>query len=325
MTLSPYSLLAIAVILAAIALAWSRRFLASGALVIANLAVFLLTVMSPLTNDAAYAPGQQPRLLQHELGLDTGLEGNPLLVATRFVTSMFVHADPFHLIGNLIILLAFALPFEERIGHRRFLVLYLASGLAGSFVQVGVSYFTGTGLLMGASGAVAGIIGAFAASYPNLVIPLPLPLVLVMFFVRMRVWIAAAVFSALQFLMIWVSDPADNTAYGAHLGGLAFGLLLGALLSAQGGLARHKPVSVDLSRLAAFARDGGSRNALTNMEAYQGEPQVFQAWLERFLRSASCPTCSHKVMPRHEGEMVCTQGHRFDVRASKPNLATASP
>lgn len=316
MTLSPYSLVSVVAILAAIGVAWSRRFLAVGAVSVALLLVFGLTFVSPRVDGVP--------LVLVELGLPMDLEGPPLLLLTQLVASMFLHAGILHLLGNLIALLAFSLHFEERVGGRRYMVIYLASGLAGTIFQVAMTHLSGgvadAGVLVGASGAVAGVIGAFAGAYPNLIIPIPVPLGIMFFFVRARVWVAAIVFTGLQVLMLAGRNPGDPVAYAAHLGGLGFGLLLGILLARSGGLARHKPVSVDLTRLAAFAQDGGSRNALTHMTTYQGEPQVFQAWLERFLRSATCPTCSHRVMPRHEGEMVCTQGHRFDVRAAPKEI-----
>ena len=220
MTLSPVSLIAVAVILAAIGVGWSRRFLAAGALAIANVFVLMLSAFGPQA-------GAGLSVIQVELGLwSPNLAHDPALGALQLLTSMFVHADFLHLLGNLIILLAFALPFEERIGHRRFLLVYLLSGLIGSLVQVAASYQE-PALLMGASGAVAGVIGAFAASYPNLVVPLPLPLLFIMLFVRMRVWVAAIAFLALQLVLMSLSAnvPGDNTAYFAHLGGLAGGIL----------------------------------------------------------------------------------------------------
>lgn len=308
--LSPVSILAIAVMVAAIGIAWSRRFLAAGALAIANVIVFALTAFGPYDR-AADMP-----VIHAELGLwSPNLAHDPVLGAVQLFTSMFVHASIFHLIGNLITLLAFALPFEERIGHRRFLGIYVATGLVGSLVQVAVSADSPI-LLMGASGAVAGIIGAFAASYPNLVVPLPLPLFVMMIFVRMRVWIAAMAFLALQLVSVSVTGGGSNVAYFAHLGGLAAGILLGWTVVRPSAPTR-KPVAVDLGALGPFARDPGTTQALAQMRTNHDEPQIFQAWLDRFFRTATCPTCGHKVMPRHHGEIVCTQGHRFDVRQDR--------
>jgi membrane associated rhomboid family serine protease len=311
MVLSPVSLLAVAVMLAAVAVGWSRRFLAAGAIAIANVVVLLLSSYGPQA-------GTNVSVVQFELSLWTpNLVQDPLLGAAQVFTSMFVHADILHLLGNLIILLAFALPFEERVGHRLFLAIYLCSGVVGTLVQAAVSAGHPI-LLMGASGAVFGVIGAFAASYPNLIVPLPLPLFFIMIFVRMRVWVASVIFTALQLLyMATIASAAasgDHTAYFAHLGGVASGALLGLTLVKGRARAHRNPVAVDLGALSPFARDAGTAAALTQMRSNHDEPQIFQAWLDRFFRTATCPTCGHKVMPRHHGEIVCTQGHRFDVR-----------
>lgn len=314
MILSPLSVVAIGIMLAAVAVGWSRRFLASGALAIANVVVWLMSANSPWVE----FHGDAVPLLQAELGLwSPNLSDEMPLAALQLFTSLFVHADFMHLLGNLIILLAFALPFEELIGGRRFLVVYLLAGLAGSLAQVAVSWGGGPLLLMGASGAIFGIIGAFAASYPNRVVPLPLPLFVVMFFVRMRVWIAAMVFASLQLLYLAFLSPFDNTAYFAHLGGLGGGILLGWAVVRGNAPAHRSPVAVELDALTPFARDTGTAAALAQMKTNHDEPQIFQAWLDRFFRTASCPTCQHKVMPRHHGEIVCTQGHRFDVRKDR--------
>lgn len=310
MDLSPVSLIAVAVMVAAVGVGWSRRFLAAGALALANAAVLILSSYGPRDAETGLS------VIQIELGLWTpNLATDPALGLLQLFTSMFVHGGFLHLLGNLISLLAFALPFEERIGHRRFLLVYLLAGLIGSLVQVAMSADQPI-LLMGASGAVAGVIGAFAISYPNLVVPLPLPLLFFMIFVRMRVWVAAIAFLALQLVSMSVASsvPGDNTAYFAHLGGLAGGILAGATLVRGKVQAHRRPVAVDLGALSPFAADAGTTQALAQMKANHDEPQIFQAWLDRFFRTATCPTCKHKVMPRHHGEIVCTQGHHFDVR-----------
>jgi len=320
MTLEPVSIAAVAVIAAAVAVAWGRKFVASGALVVANLFIFALTAFGPhMAVGDHVIPVIHAELSLHPQNLD------PLnaLGALEVITAMFVHANFWHLFGNVIILLAFALPFEERIGPRAFLLLYFVTGIVGSLLQVGMTWGSNVSLL-GASGAVFGVIGSFAAAYPNLIVPLPLPLMVMVIFVRMRVWIAAVVFGALEVLYLQFLSPFDNTAHWAHLGGLLSGLLLGsAVVRRSVAHKRSQPVRVDLEALVPFARDAGTTQALNHMRANSDEPAIFQAWLDRFFRSATCPTCSHKVAPRHRGEVVCTQGHRFDVRSDRPKPVQA--
>lgn len=314
MPLSPVSLIAIAVMLAALAVAWSRRFLAAGALAVANVLVFLLTTFGPRF---VLDGGQELPVIHAELGLFTPtLAADPPLALLQVFTSMFVHADFGHLFGNMLVLLLFGLPFEERIGARRFLVVYLVAGLIGTLCQVAVT-LPDPILLMGASGAIFGLIGAFASSYPNSVVPVPVTAIVITFFVRMKVWIGAILMGAIQLLSQAMLSGLDNVAYFAHLGGLAGGILLGWTLVKGKAPAHRSPVAVDLEALSPFARDAGTAAALTQMRSNHDEPQIFQAWLDRFFRTATCPTCKHRVMPRHRGEVVCTQGHTFDVRQDR--------
>lgn len=315
MTFHPVSLVAIAIILATLAVAWSRRFIAAGALAIGNVAIFLLTAFGPKYVDGVHAIS----VIHAELALDTtNLTGDLKLALIQFVTSMFVHFDLWHLFGNMLVLVLFGLPFEERIGGRRFLLVYLLGGLLGGLTQVAVNLGDGRILLMGASGAIFAIIGAFAVSYPNTIVPVPVTAIIVTFFVRMKVWMGAILMGALQLLTMAMSfGLGDRTAYFAHLGGLGGGILLGLTLVKGKAPAHRSPVAVDLEALSPFARDAGTASALAQMRSNHDEPQIFQAWLDRFFRTASCPQCSHKVMPRHHGEIVCTQGHRFDVRRDR--------
>lgn len=315
MTFQIVSLVAIAVIIATLAVAWSRRFLAAGALAIGNVAVFLLTQFGP-----TYSDGTRSLAVIHaELALNSAnLSGDLKLAAIQLVTSMFVHADFLHLFGNMLVLVLFGLPFEERIGGRRFLLVYLIGGLLGGLTQVAAVWGDHDILLMGASGAIFAIIGAFAVSYPNTIVPVAVTAIVITFFVRMKVWMGAILMAALQLVTMALSfGLGDRTAYFAHLGGLAGGMVLGLTMVRGKAPAHRSPVAVDLEALSPFARDAGTASALAQMRSNHDEPQIFQAWLDRFFRTASCPQCSHKVMPRHHGEIVCTQGHRFDVRRDR--------
>lgn len=319
MTFQPVSLLAMAIILATLGVAWSRKFIAAGALAIGNVAIFLLTILGPRMS---FLNSDLP-VIQAELSLwSPNLLDDPKLAAIQAITSMFVHQNLAHIFGNMLVLVLFGLPFEERIGGRRFLLIYLLGGLVGTAAHLLVSGNAGPGtLLMGASGAIFAIIGAFAASYPNIIVPVPVSVILITFFVRMKVWIGAILMVGLE--LVVMSLFVDNTAHFAHFGGLAGGVLLGWTLVKGRAPAHRNPVAVDLEALSPFARDTGTASALAQMKSNHDEPQIFQAWLDRFFRTAKCPQCSHRVMPRHHGEIVCTQGHRFDVRRDKSKAIAA--
>jgi len=316
MSLSVYSLVAIAVILGGIGLAWSRKFLALGGMALANLFVFALTAFGPVKACRVGDRVGFDSVIHCDLGLHGDLlaSGEPVAFL-QLLTSMFVHADLFHLLGNLIILLAFALPFEERIGHRPFVLLYLGSGLFASLAHA-VTQWGDPYLAMGASGAVFGIIGAFAGAFPNLVVPLPLPLLVIMMWVRMRVWVAALVFSVQQVVLQTLSNynPGDNTAYAAHFGGLVAGIVLSQVYVKRKAVVPRVKERVPVERLRPFAREEGARRALEHMEQNRDHPDVFMAWQERFFRSASCPVCQAQVHPGRGAQVVCRNGHEYDLR-----------
>lgn len=321
--LSYISILAIVVILVALFAAVTKRFLATGALVVANFLVHILSAFGgrvELVNRAGEVVGSRS-VIQHELGLHGDLLANFEPVAfLQLFTSMFVHADIWHLLGNVIVLLAFALPFEERIGHRPFLGIYLVSGLLAAAAQMTTLWGVPT-VLMGASGAVFGIIGAFAGAYPNLVLPLPLPLGFIMIFVRMRVIVAAGVWSILQLVLTYFSayNPGDNTAYLAHLGGLVAGLILGTTYVRAAGKIAGAPAKeavLDLQKLRPFARSMWARNALEHLQSNMDDPQLAALWGEKFLEHANCTACNTRIRIE-KGHAVCENDHRFDVRAAK--------
>ncbi len=310
--LEPISWAALAVIFAALAAAITRRFLAVGSLVIANLAIFAMTALGPRMLSPTQ-PGVVRPVIHEQLGLhaDQLVAGEPMAFL-NLLTSMFVHADFFHFLVNMIILLAFALPFEERIGARKFLAVYVLSGLVGAGVQV--AFVAGAPILMmGASAAVFGVIGAFATAFPRQVIAIPLPLP-IMILVRMRVVTGALIFGALQIVMITFAGANSNTAFEAHLGGLGAGLLLGLAVRGPTGQAANKTVEVDFSALDAFAADEGTKHALEELQRNRDLPDLWAAWMERFFRTAECPQCHATVMPERTGHVVCSHGHRFDIR-----------
>ncbi len=314
--LSVVSLIAVAIIAAAIVLALTKRFLATGVLVVANLLVHVLSVFS---GTVTLVRGQQVlgtrTVIQHELGLHGDLlAGGEPIAFLQMITSMFVHADFWHLLGNLIILLAFALPFEERVGHRPFLLMYLGSGIVGALAQL-TTVWGQPILMIGASGAVFGIIGAFAGAFPRLVLPLPLPLGFFIIFVRMKVMTAALIFTGIQLLYLQFLSPFDNTAYLAHLGGLGAGLIIAATYIRTRRLrpAGVQKVVIDVDRLRPFARNLSSQNALARLAMCMDEPELARAWMEKFIEHASCPDSGGPVR-LDRGVLVCPDGSRIDLR-----------
>jgi membrane associated rhomboid family serine protease len=144
------------------------------------------------------------------------------------LTSMFMHAGWMHIIGNMVFLWAFGPEIEDAMGGLRYLVFYLLSGITASLVQIAITPAS-TVPNLGASGAIAGVMGAFLITYPADQIKTVLFLG---WFVRIK-FIPAVVLIGVWFLIQLFNGmgPVTNTAntggvaYAAHVGGFVFGLV----------------------------------------------------------------------------------------------------
>jgi len=145
--------------------------------------------------------------------------------ALTLVTYMFLHGGWGHLIGNMVFLWVFADNVEDALGHLRFLAFYLVCGVAAGLAHV-LAAPQSEAPLVGASGAVAGVIAAYVVLHPNIrlwvLVLLKLPL-------RVPAYLVVGLWLALQ---IWqaVSAGDEDTAWWAHLGGFAAGAGLVPLL-----------------------------------------------------------------------------------------------
>lgn len=143
-------------------------------------------------------------------------------------TSMFMHAGWEHIIGNMVFFWAFGPEIEDVMGSGRFLIFYVLGGLAATFAQVIVDP-TSTIPVLGASGAIAAVMGAFIVTYPRDKIR---TVVLIGWFTRVT-FIPAALMVGLWFLSQLFNgvgalaqvDTGGGVAYMAHIGGFIFGML----------------------------------------------------------------------------------------------------
>jgi len=178
-------------------------------------------------NAAALYAGVVPALVTDRADLAPGLVALP--PAATLLTYAFVHAGWLHLAGNMAFLWVFADNVEDAVGHRRFLVFYLACAAASAAAHVAAA--PGSVLpLVGASGAVGGIVGGYLVLHPRVWlwvlvfgrIPVRLPAALLI-----GLWIAFQVFKL-------VTDGAGDVSWSAHLGGLAAGAALVVALRRPG-------------------------------------------------------------------------------------------
>jgi membrane associated rhomboid family serine protease len=154
----------------------------------------------------------------------------PSPIATIF-TSMFMHGGLFHVAGNMLYLWIFGDNVEDTLGHGRFLLFYLLSGVAAALAQIAVHPDSRIPMV-GASGAVSGVLGAYLLLFPYARV---LVLLIFGFFFRIVRWPASIVLGlwiVVQFLngLITVSvaagGAAGGTAWFAHIGGFLAGIVL---------------------------------------------------------------------------------------------------
>ena len=147
------------------------------------------------------------------------------------LTAMFVHAGWIHLLGNMLFLFIFGNNVEDEFGRLHFLVFYLAAGVASSFAYA-VANPQSTGPLVGASGAIAAVLGAYVFLYPHARVTLLVPF---LWFLPLRVpaWLVLGFWFVLQLPefqhSLGVSSSSD-VAYFAHVSGFVLGLAYAALM-----------------------------------------------------------------------------------------------
>ncbi len=151
------------------------------------------------------------------------------------LTSMFMHGSWSHILGNMVFLWAFGPEIEDLMGRRKYLVFYLLGGLAATAAQVAADP-SSTVPNLGASGAIAAVMGAFLVTYPRDRIR---SLLVIVIFVRMT-YIPAALLIGVWFLMQLVSlgavapqQASGGVAYAAHVGGFIFGAVAARLFEGR--------------------------------------------------------------------------------------------
>jgi len=186
-----------------------------------NIVVYVFTSVSGLefSQATAYGLGYIPSVAYNLAILPPELEMVPL--PATYITYAFVHADLIHLGGNMLFLWVFGDNVEDAFGHLRYILFYLACTVAGAVMHGMVT--PGSQMpLIGASGAVAGVVTAYLMLHPRVRlwvlafarIPLRLPAYIVL-----ATWIAS------QFLMI-AFDTGGNISWAAHVGGIIAGAIL---------------------------------------------------------------------------------------------------
>lgn len=289
--MEPWVLLVVGVTIAATLYAAWKQF--SFSIVASTICVFTYIVMSVAGQNNWYAA-------EYMIAFSPADLTDPARIYT-VLTSMFAHANLVHLMFNVLGLIFIGMVFEQRIGPRPFILLFLLSGLAGTLAFAGIHWNDGMFFVLGASGAISGVLGAFARLYPKekmsmFIMFVPLP--------PLPIWVIVGIFVLIQLLLIPTSS---QIAYEAHLGGLAAGILLAPALVRLPLSKRVKRAAISLSALRRLASTPELKTVLRRIEE-ESVPDVRSAWIEHFVSVARCPHCgSHLKASR--GELMCEKGH----------------
>jgi membrane associated rhomboid family serine protease len=145
---------------------------------------------------------------------------------TTIFSSMFLHGGWMHLIGNMLYLWIFGNNIEDSMGHGRFVLFYLACGVAAALVQA-LPNPESTIPMIGASGAISGVLGAYLLLFPHAKILVLIPLGFYITTVRLPAGIVLLFWFVLQIINnLLASGQQGGVAWGAHIGGFIAGMLL---------------------------------------------------------------------------------------------------
>ncbi len=183
-----------------------------------NLLVFIF--------ELGLSSGQLQDFVNNYALVPSRLQGQPATYAISIFTSMFMHAGWFHILSNMWILYIFGDNVEDRMGSIPYLVFYLLGGVAAALLQTYVG--TGTDVpVLGASGAIAGVLGAYIFLFPSARVVTLVPIIFLLTVIEVPAvlfigfWFVTQLFSGLASL-----GAVEGVAWWAHIGGFVIGLVL---------------------------------------------------------------------------------------------------
>lgn len=194
-------------------------------LIAVNLYVFIREIMLPpeLLSQVFFNLGVIPSNILYLI-----FTGDPLSpVMITFITAMFLHGGWLHVLSNMLFLWVFGDNVEDRLGHLRYLLFYLLTGVVASIAHI-IANPTSEVPVIGASGAVAGVLGAYFILFPRSKVLSLVPII----FIFTLVEIPAVIFLALWFILqlfngtASLGGAANAVAWWAHIGGFIAGIIL---------------------------------------------------------------------------------------------------
>ncbi|MDP8011207.1 MAG: rhomboid family intramembrane serine protease [Thermoplasmata archaeon] len=177
------------------------------------------------------------------------------ILSIQLITGIFTHYDYIHILSNMVVLLFIGYPFEMKVGARKFIIIYLITGIIAEIIYALVhinEYY----ILLGASGSIFGIMGAYLKLYPEDEISMFLGFI---FFPKIKVKFAVF-FAALIELLAMVLSYEDNVAHLVHISAFIIGFFIAPIFM----ITRKKEFSID--DLKNLVKDEKSKEMLEKIE-----------------------------------------------------------
>jgi membrane associated rhomboid family serine protease len=212
-----------------------RLTLVNTILIAANLVVFIYELsLGARVGDVVGRFAMVPAAVTHMIPTDRGVGGISTWPALTIVTSMFLHGGVWHVLGNMLYLFIFGAAVEYRMGARRYAGFYFASGIAAALATIWIAPESRIPVI-GASGAIAGVLGAYFILYPRGRILTILPIFIFVQFIEIPaviflfLWFAVQLYAGIQVGPGGASM--GGVAWWAHVGGFLFGVAMGPILA----------------------------------------------------------------------------------------------
>ncbi len=164
---------------------------------------------------------------------------------TLVFTSMFLHGGFLHLAGNMLFLWIFGNNVEDYFGHIRFALFYLACGVAGAMAHI-LTHPGSTVPIVGASGAISGVLGAYFLLFPRARVLTLVPIFFFFYFIELPAYFFLGVYILLQILyglpsLMGTQTAAPGIAWLAHIGGFSAGIALLIIIRRRRGFRSRIP------------------------------------------------------------------------------------
>ena len=186
--------------------------------------IWQLSLGAEAGQQIVFSLGVIPSVLLDKAQLDPSLYAIP--AEFTIITSMFMHGSIMHLAGNMLYLWIFGNNVEDAMGHIKFIFFYLICGIAAVIGQV-IQNPESTIPMIGASGAISGILGAYLLIYPKARILVLIPVGLYPLLIRLPAILVLGVWFVIQISSSLLSDPSQGgVAWYAHIGGFIAGMIL---------------------------------------------------------------------------------------------------